>query len=103
MRENVAMEVFVRVVEKQSFSAAGQALNLTPSAISKQVSRIEAELGVSLLNRSTHELSLTEAGKIYHRHCIKILRDIELARDAARDASEGLKGVLKLHVTPGFT
>jgi len=97
------MEVLVRVVEKGSFSAAGQALNLTASAVSKHVSRIEKELGVSLLNRSTHELSLTEAGKIYHEHCIKILRDVELARNAAREASAALGGTLKLHLTPGLT
>jgi len=103
MRDQLSMEVLVCVVEKGSFSAAGHALNLTPSAISKHVSRIEKELGVSLVNRSTHELSLTEAGKIYHAHCVKILREIARARDAAREASAALGGTLKLHLTPGLT
>lgn len=97
------MEVLVRVVEKGSFLAAAVSLNLTPSAISKHVSRIEMELGVSLLNRSTHELSLTEAGKIFHAHCVKILREIDTARDAAREASAALGGTLRLHLTPGLT
>lgn len=103
MRDHLSMDVLVRVVEKGSFSAAGQALNLTASAISKHVSRLEKELGVSLLNRSTHELSLTEAGKIFHEHCVKILREIELARDAARETSAALGGTLRLHLTPGLT
>lgn len=103
MRDYLSIEVLVRVVEKGSFSAAGQSLNLTPSAVSKHVSRMERELGVSLVNRSTHELSLTEAGKIFHERCVKILREIESARDAAREASAGLGGTLRLHLTPGLT
>ena len=103
MRDYLSIEVLVRVVEMGSFSAAGQALNLTPSAISKHVSRIERELGVSLLNRSTHELSLTEAGRIFHGRCVKILREIEGAHDAAREASAALGGTLRLHLTPGLT
>lgn len=103
MRDHLSMEVLVQVVERGSFSAAGKTLNLTASAVSKHLSRIEATLGVSLLNRSTHELSLTEAGKIYYERCLKILREIDLARNAAREASAGLSGTLKLHMTPGLT
>jgi DNA-binding transcriptional LysR family regulator len=95
------MEIFVRVVEKGSFSAAAVELNLTPSAVSKQVSRLEAELGVRLINRSTHEFNLTEAGKIYHDRCLKILHEIDQARDAVHEANATLSGTLKLHVTPG--
>ena len=101
MRDAAGMEIFVRVVEKGSFSAAAVELNLTPSAVSKQVSRLEAELGVRLINRSTHEFNLTEAGKIYHDRCLKILHEIDQARDAVHEANATLSGTLKLHVTPG--
>lgn len=101
MRDASGMEIFVRVVEKGSFSAAAVELNLTPSAVSKQVSRLEAELGVRLINRSTHEFNLTEAGKIYHDRCLKILHEIDQARDAVQEANATLSGTLKLHVTPG--
>lgn len=101
MRDAAGMEVFIRVVEKGSFSAAAVELNLTPSAVSKQVSRLESELGVRLINRSTHEFNLTEAGKIYHGRCLKILHDIDQARDAVQEANATLSGTLKLHVTPG--
>lgn len=99
--ETTGMEMFVRVVERGSFSAAAQDLNLTPSAISKQVSRLEGELGVRLINRSTHDLNLTEAGKIYYDRCLKILREIEQAREAVHEANATLSGTLKIHVTPG--
>ena len=101
MREISGMEVLVRVVEKGSFSAAAQALSITPSAISKHVSRMEAELGTRLINRSTHELSLTENGRIYYEHCQKIMRDISIAREAMHEASSSLTGTLKLHLTRG--
>ena len=101
MRDAAGMEIFIRVVEKGSFSAAAVELNLSPSAISKQVSRMESELGVRLINRSTHEFNLTEAGKIYHARCLKILHEIDQARDAVQEANATLSGTLKLHVTPG--
>lgn len=88
MRDAAGMEVFIRVVEKSSFSAAAVELNLTPSAVSKQVSRLESELGVRLINRSTHEFNLTEAGK-----------EVDQARDAVQEANATLSGTLKLHVT----
>lgn len=71
------MAVFARVVEEGSFSAAGRALGLTPSAVSKLVSRIEARLGVRLLARSTRAIALTAEGEAYHRGCLRILADIE--------------------------
>jgi DNA-binding transcriptional LysR family regulator len=101
LRDVNGMEVFIRVVDRGSFSAAAVELNLTPSAISKQVTRLEAELGVRLINRSTHELNLTEAGKIYYGRCLKILNEIDQARDAVHEANATLSGALKLHVTPG--
>jgi len=53
------MEAFVRVVNAGSFSAAARAMNLTPSAVSKLVSRIESHFGVRLIDRSTRQFRLT--------------------------------------------
>lgn len=72
-----AMEIFVRVVELGSFSAAARALEMTPSAISKLIKRLEMRLGVRLLNRSTRQLHLTVEGQSYFRQVIQILKDIE--------------------------
>ena len=59
------MAVFVSVVREGGFSAAAKALQLTPSAISKQISRLEDRLNVRLLNRTTRQLSMTDEGEIY--------------------------------------
>mgnify|MGYP003600198022 FL=1 len=56
------LEVFVRVVELGGFSAAARACGMTPSAVSKLVSRLEERLGARLLNRSTRQLQLTAEG-----------------------------------------
>jgi len=57
------MAAFVRVVDAKGFSAAAPALGLTPSAVSKLVTRLEARLGVRLLQRTTRALSLTADGE----------------------------------------
>ena len=59
------MRAFVRVVEHQSFSAAATILDLTPSAVSKLISRLEDRLGVRLLRRTTRRLALTPEGELY--------------------------------------
>jgi DNA-binding transcriptional LysR family regulator len=76
-------------------------MNSSPSWISKKVARLESEVGKRLLNRSTHELSLTEAGEIFYGHAVRILYDVERAVDSVHDIGERLSGTIKLHVTPG--
>src|SRR5215468_6241708 len=75
------MRAFVRVVEHQSCSAAANVLGLTPSAISKLVSRLEDRLGVRLLHRTTRRLALTSdsEGEAYFARARHILSDIEEA------------------------
>ena len=71
------MRAFVRVVEHQSFSAAAEVLGLTPSAVSKLVSRLEERLGVRLLHRTTRRLALTSEGEVYFARARHILSDID--------------------------
>lgn len=70
------MEAFDAVVRSSSLSAAGRALGLTPSAVSRIISRIEARLGVRLLVRTTRALTLTPEGEAYHRAARRILADL---------------------------
>lgn len=78
------MEVFTRVVELGGFSAAARAFRISPSAVSKLVARLEARLGVRLINRSTRKLQLTPEGSAYYDRSIRILDDINTAeREAA--------------------
>lgn len=60
------MSVFAKVVELGSFTAAARQLQMSVSSISQTVAKLEDELQVKLLNRSTRSLGLTEAGKIYY-------------------------------------
>jgi DNA-binding transcriptional LysR family regulator len=73
------MATFVRVVEKGSFASAANDLLLTPSAVSKTVTRLEQRLGVQLLTRTTRRLVLTKEGETYLLRCREILEAIEEA------------------------
>ncbi|MDG4883298.1 LysR family transcriptional regulator [Mesorhizobium sp. WSM4884] len=82
------IEVFVRVVEAGSFSAAARALRMTPSAVSKLIARLEARLGARLLGRSTRRLQLTPEGVAFHDSGVRILADMDAAeREAAAGAA----------------
>ncbi|MGY4589300.1 DNA-binding transcriptional LysR family regulator [Ewingella americana] len=70
------MSVYAQVVESGSFTAAARRLEMSVSAISQTISKLENDLQVKLLNRSTRSLSLTEAGKIYYQGCMKMLLDV---------------------------
>jgi DNA-binding transcriptional LysR family regulator len=85
------MEVFVRAVELGGFSAAARALRMTPSAVSKLVGRLEARLGVRLLNRSTRQVQLTAEGGVFYERSVRLLADLADAErgTAANDAPRG--------------
>lgn len=76
------MEVFVRAVELGGFSPAARALRMTPSAVSKLVSRLEARLGARLINHSTRKLQLTAEGEAFHGRALRVLADIDEAEQA---------------------
>jgi len=69
--------VFTRVVDAHSFTRAARALGLTPSGVSRAISRLERRLGVRLLQRTTRSLSLTDDGAAYYERCKKILVELE--------------------------
>jgi DNA-binding transcriptional LysR family regulator len=77
------MEIFARVVELGSFSTAARAFRLTPSAVSKLVARLEARLGVRLINRSTRKLQLTPEGIAFYERTLRILEDMNTAEHEA--------------------
>ncbi len=93
--------VFARVVEKGSFTAAGKELRKSTSAVSKHVSRLEDTLSLKLLHRSTHHLALTEPGTVFYEHCTRIIAELEQARADAAGLSGEVKGLLRVHASPG--
>jgi DNA-binding transcriptional LysR family regulator len=81
------MEVLVQVAEAGGFSAAARAVRLTPSAVSKLVSRLEARIGARLLNRTTRKLALTAEGQVFYEQARRILADIDEAERTAAGAA----------------
>ncbi len=96
------MQVFVAVIRCGGFSAAGRELELSPSAVSKLVTRLESRLGVRLLNRTTRTLNPTEAGQQFYQRCQDILTDVENAENALSDFDQEPRGKLRITSTPGF-
>ena len=95
------MEVFTRVVDLGGFSAAARAFRMTPSAVSKLVARLEARLGVRLINRSTRKLQLTPEGTAYYDRAVRILDEIETAeREAAVGATP--RGRVRINTSVPF-
>jgi DNA-binding transcriptional LysR family regulator len=80
-----ALALFATVVEQGSFSAAGRALDMSPSAVSRAIDRIEQRLGVRLLLRSTRALSLTAEGQSYLQAARRILADLDDAEQQIAD------------------
>lgn len=84
--------VFVKVVQAGSFSAAARQLGLPTSTISTRISRLEKRLGITLLQRTTRRLSLTEAGTVYFHHAsqgLGYMLEAEAAVDEARQQPQG--------------
>ncbi len=96
------IEVFVRVVRFGSFSAAARDLNQTPSAVSKQIGRLEDRLGARLFNRTTRRLVLTEVGAAFHTRAERILSEAEEAEQAVTHLSQAPRGTLRLDVPTTF-
>jgi DNA-binding transcriptional LysR family regulator len=90
------LAIFAQVVERKGFAAAARALGLPKSTVSRKVSQLEERLGVSLLQRSTRRLSVTEIGQIYYRHCAAMLAEAESAQDAIDSVRAEPRGRLRI-------
>ncbi len=93
---------FVRVAEAGSFTGAAARLGLPKSTVSRKVAELEGRLGVSLLRRTTRQLSLTEAGEAYLRTCSAAVRVLQEAELAARTAQETPQGTLRVTAVADF-
>lgn len=98
----VGMSMFRRVVEAESFSAVARETSVSQPTISKHVSALEKHLGVKLLNRSTRQLALTESGKEYYHHCIRILDELAEAEASVGKQKTELTGTLRVNVPVSF-
>lgn len=97
-----SMAVFRRVVEAKNFSAVARETNMSQSTVSKHIASLEERLGTKLLNRSTRSLKLTEAGKEYYHHCIRILNDFQEAEASVGKGKIKPTGTLRISTSAAF-
>lgn len=97
-----SLQTFVAVVRSRNFTNAADALGVTPSAVSKQISGLEERLGVRLLNRTTRSVSPTEAGQLFYQHCENILESITEAEKLVTDFDVTPRGRLRITAMSNF-
>jgi DNA-binding transcriptional LysR family regulator len=97
-----AMAMFVRVVERASFSAVARELGLSQPTVSKQIAALEAKLGGQLFARSTRNLSLTDEGQRYFQHCREILAAVDQAEHSFQTGQERVVGPLRIASSGSF-
>jgi len=104
MREPRIMRMltFARVMQAGSFAGAARQMGVNTSVTSKHVTQLEQELGVRLLVRGTRSLKLTEAGTAYLRHCVRIVEEVDQARQTVADMQSAPRGRLRVSAPPGL-
>src|ERR1700687_1272142 len=96
------LKIFHVVAEAGSFTHAGEALNLSQSAVSRQISALEQELKVPLFHRHARGLILTEQGEVLYRTAHEVFMKLEAARAKLTDTRERPNGELKVTTTVGL-
>jgi DNA-binding transcriptional LysR family regulator len=97
-----AIQLFVRLADLGSFTKVADELNASKSLISKEISRLEAELGARLIHRSTRNLQLTEVGNGYLQHCRAILLQLNDAESYVQNLQQQPRGKLKINAPMSF-
>ena len=96
------IRAFIDVVDAEGFSAAARRIGRSKALLSKYVRELEDELGALLLNRTTRQFSLTEAGHTYYRTASEILKEIDNLADLVRASNSDLKGRLRISAPRTF-
>src|SRR6478735_4709723 len=96
------LKVFHAAAEAGSFTHAGEQLGLSQSAVSRQVSALEQELGISLFHRHARGLILTEQGELLHRTARDVFAKLSMTEAMLTESREHPKGPLKITTTVAF-
>jgi DNA-binding transcriptional LysR family regulator len=92
------IDIFIRVVEANSITAAAEQLGLAKSAVSKRLNRLESQLGVTLLKRTTRSMTLTPAGESYYQQSLKLLADLAEIESSIRSEQTDIAGKIRLSI-----
>jgi DNA-binding transcriptional LysR family regulator len=93
---------FVATAEAKSFRAAAKALGVTPSAVSKAIAKLEADLGVELLRRTSRTVSTTTEGDAFLRRCRTAIDEVLAAREGASQSGKAPRGLLRVSLPPAL-
>ena len=96
------LAIFVALVRAGSFTAAAAQLGMTKAMVSQHVLRLERELGVTLIVRSTRRMALTEAGAAFHADCVSLLQQAEAAIERVGDQRSTPAGTLRLTTSTDY-
>src|SRR5262245_38353266 len=90
------MRVFARVAQRSGFASAARDLRMSPAAVTKHVASLETSLGVRLLDRTSRNVALTEAGRVYLERCVACLEASEDAAESVRQLASEPRGTLRV-------
>ncbi|MDX2370629.1 MAG: LysR family transcriptional regulator [Colwellia sp.] len=96
------MMLFIAVIDAGSFTRAADRLNIPKANLSRKISRLEQQLGVTLLERTTRSQHITEAGSHYLAHCRLISQELDLAEASISQSLKEVKGQLRIGVSVGM-
>jgi len=96
------LSLFARVVEHGGFAAAGRAVGIPKSKLSRRVGALEARLGVRLIQRSTRRFAVTEIGQEYYRHCVAMLVEAEAAQEVIERSRSEPQGIVRVSCPPAL-
>ncbi|RZT43003.1 LysR family transcriptional regulator [Cupriavidus agavae] len=102
MDKLVALKTFVETVDAKGFSAAARRMNLATSSVTRTIDQLERSLGAVLLNRSTRQVTITEAGASYYHHARRILDAVEEADAEIADRGDAPVGQLRVSLPVAF-
>ena len=90
------IDVFVKVVQSGSFTQAAKLLNMPITTVSGKVAHLEKRLGITLLNRTTRKLHLTENGEAFFKRCVTAMAEIQAGENELSTSKSELKGLLRI-------
>lgn len=97
------LRVLLAIVDAGSFARAADMLDMTPSGVSRAVTRLEQRLGVRLFERTTRNVSLSDEGRRFHEQVLPLLEQLEEATSAATLGRSAVRGRLRVNIDPFFS
>lgn len=94
--------LFVQVVDRKGFTAAGEVLGIPKSRLSRRITELEVRLGTRLLHRTSRKLSVTDAGQVLYVHCTAMIKQAIAGRDAVAERQSEPAGTVRINVPVGI-